>query len=320
MRKEFTAISAFSTLIAFTAGAVLCMQIANLKLTVDWAISPPVLWAFEAAIFGLCVYLWRHGVSFIGWLLGIAGIFVVRIAVTSSAGLGLALMRENPNMESMLQETTSIVPRLCAALFALMVCYPLRVMLPVRQLELGGQRRQFGDSAAARLARGEEGDRGLLIVTVKDRAAGGAGESRAKSEVRAPHLGMTSSAMMMEGDIALPLSTILSLLPDHLVTNQALAFSDSQAVTIPLSIIHTQLKEAQIVFSVADLRTWLPPLVKKAIVQPSESDIEMENGLVSLPLELIVSQLPPDALQLPAPSPPSWAELQESERVVFARI
>lgn len=318
MRKEFTAISAFSTLIAFTAGAVLCMQIANLKLTVGWGISPPVLWALEAAIFSLSVYLWRGGVSFLGWLLGIAGLFVFRIAVTSSAGLGLALMRENPNMTSMLQETSSIVPRLCAALFALMVCYPLRVLLPLRQLELGGRRRQFGDNAAAKSARGEEGDRGLLIVTVKDRAAG-AGESRAKTEARVPQLGITSSAMM-EGDIALPLSTILSLLPDHLVTNQALALSDSQAVTIPLSVIHPQLKEAQVVFSVADLRAWLPPLVRKAIVQPSESDIEIENGLVSLPLELIVPQLPPDALQLPAPSPPTWAELQESERVVFARI
>ncbi len=319
MRKEFTAISAFSTLIAFTAGAVLCMQIANLKLTVDWGISPLVVWALEAMIFGLSVYLWRRGVSFFGWLLGIVGLFVVRIAVTSSAGLGLSLMRESSNMENLLQETNAIVPRLCAAVFALMVCYPVRVLLPLRQIEVGGRRRQFGEGAAAKSARGEEGDRGLLIVTVKDRAAGGAVETRMKPEARISHGGITSN-VMLEGDIALPLSTVLSLLPDNLVTNQALALSDSQTVTIPLSVIHPQLKEAQVVFSVAELRTWLPPVVRKAIVQPSESDIEIENGLVSLPLELIVPQLPSEALELPAPSPPAWAELQESERVVFARI
>jgi len=317
MRKEFTAISAFSTLIAFTAGAVLCMQISNMKLTVGWGISAPMLWALEAAIFGGAVYVWRRGVSFFGWLLGIAALLVVRVAVTSSAGLGLALMRESANVGAMIQETTAVVPRLCAAVFALMVCYPLRVMLPLRQVKSDERRRRFADDAG-RSARNEEGNRGLLIVTVKDRAAGAA-EARAKGEVRTPAFGTTSS-LMIEGEIELPLSTVLALLPDDLVTDRALALTDSQTVTIPLSVIHPQLKEAQVVFSVADLRAWLSPLVRKAIVPPSDSDIETENGLVSLPLELIVPQLLPEALQLPPPAPPAWAELQESERVVFARI
>jgi hypothetical protein len=316
MRKQFTAISAFSSVLAFTAGAVLCMQISQMEAQPGADISAAVLWAVEAAFFGTAVYVWQSQVTVPGWIAGITGLMLVRMALVSIAGLMLVVMRETANVAACLEETSQLLPRICAAIFALMVCYPLRVFLPMRAMEVRRRGRGFADSAAVKSATAEtdEGDAGLLIVTVKDRAASQREQPLPESAEPMPDL---MAGPVIEGDVEMPLSSVLALFPEDILTDKALALGDTGTLTIPLDVIHPQLKEAQVVFTVAELRSWLPPAIRKALVHSNDSDLEVENTLVLLPLGLIVPQLPPGTLELPSPSPPPWAET-EAESVVFA--
>jgi hypothetical protein len=276
-----------------------------------------VLWAIEAAVFGTAVYVWQSQVTVPGWILGIAGLIGIRTALVSVAGLMLAVMQETANVAASLQETSQLMPRICAMVFALMVSYPVRVFLPIRAMEVQRRGRGFADSAAVKSATAgaEEGDRGLLIVTVKDRASAERKHPRPASE---GPMADFMPAPGIEGAVELPLSSVLALFPEDILTDKALALSDTGSIAIPWDVIHPQLKEAQVVFSVADLRSWLPPAVKKALVQSSDSDLEVENTLVLLPLESIVTQLLPEALELPSPSPPPWAAVEAAEGIVFA--
>jgi hypothetical protein len=318
MRKEFTAISAFSTIIAFTAGSVLTMQISQLGLGATMSVTGPVMWAMEAAIFGTAVYLWRSRVSLPGWVMGIAALAGVRVALVSAAALTLALVRETADLGQCLAQTSGLVPRFCGVAFALMVGYPLRDFLPTRPLEHRRKGRGYAESAAVRTATaGSEGDNGLLIVTVKERGSQGKAQPEPVAPpTRAP--GFLTSPV--NGEVALPLATVLALMPEDLVTDKALALADTQTLSLPLDVIHPQLREAQVVFSVADVRELLPVAVRKALVQTTDSDLELESTLISLPLELIVPQLPEGALELPAPSPPKWAEAEMTDSIVFATI
>jgi hypothetical protein len=318
MRKGFSTVSAMSVLIAFTAGVVLCMQVSQVKTSTGSEIAGPVLWVVEVALFGTAVLAWRSGVSFAGWMLGIVGLAMVRVALVSGGSVVLAIEQETTNMGPALRQTSTFLPRMCAVGFTLMACYPLRVFLPVRDME--PRRRGAKESVAGRAGgAGEDSDRGLLIVTVKDRAAASVDGPKSELRIHSP-AGILPSIALIEGEIDLPLSTVLALLPENLITDRALALGDTETMTIPYEVILPQLREAQVVFSVAELRAWVPLSVRKALVQPADSDIETENGLVSLPLELIVPQLPPEALELPPPSPPVWARVDAEERVVFATV
>jgi hypothetical protein len=312
MRKEFTAVSAFSAIIAFTAGIVLCMQVSHTEPPAGLEIARPVFWMVEIAVFGTAVFAWRTRATFIGWAIGIAAMEVMRVALASGASLILAIVAETTNMAPALRETSQMMPRMCAAGFALMVCYPFRILLPLRDHQR--RRRAFKDSPAAK-----DPELELVIVTARERAANAGAAPKAEVKFQtAP--GILSSVPMFDGEIELSLSTMLALMPENLVTDRALALSDGGTMAIPLEAVLPQLKEAQIVFSVSELREWIPLTVRKVLLQPAESDIETENGLVSAPLNLIVPQVPAEALQLPPPSPPAWAKIDSEEHVVFATV
>jgi len=314
MRREFTAISAFSMLIAFMAGAVLCMQIAHVRMPPEWNLSAPALWTLEAAIFGTVVYAWRPAVTIVGWLLGIAGLLVVRLGLTAGAAAGLTAMHGTESTLLATQETATAVPRLCAVVFSAMICYPLRSFLPERPARKPADRRRFAESAAVKSATAAgAADRGLLIVTVKDRGATAEQTPKPRSEAyEAPPLPTPE----VEGSIELPLSAVLAELPRETVTEKVRAMSASQTVSIPLEAIIPQLREARVTFSIAQIMEWLPSRVRKALVQPT--DLSLDDDSVELLLELIVPQLPPGSLALPSPSPPPWADVDLSEGVVFA--
>ncbi|MFB3880207.1 MAG: hypothetical protein ACE149_03040 [Armatimonadota bacterium] len=317
MRKDFSTISASSALIAFVAGTVLCMQVSTITSASPTAsqISGPVLWVVEIALFGTAVFAWRPRASFVGWVLGIASLAVVRTALVSGAAVIVSAMHGTTNMAPALQQTSALLPRVCAVGFALMVCYPTRIWLPLREVEPGQPKARRRRGATSNL---EDGDR-LLIVTTGARAA--SQDEPPKAEVKLHDaVGVRSTMPLIEGELELPLSTVLALLPENLVTDRALALADSEAMRLPFHVVLPQLKEAQVVFSVADLRTYVPEAISKLLVEPADSDIDTENGLVSLPLSLIVPQLPAEALELPPPSPPAWAKVDAEEHVVFATV
>lgn len=316
MRRELTAISVFSTAIAFSAGFVLCMQISQLNFQLGPEIPGPVLSAVEAAIFGTAIYAWQQRVTIIGWIMGIAGLALVRAAVTSAAAVTIALMQGAGDVATGLEETTELAPRACAVVFALMSAYPLRPLLPVRRQRIR-DRRSFAESAAVKSAEGDAGsaDRGLLIVTVKDRNK----ERRRETEPPPPpEPAVPRPAVEIEGVVRLPLREVLTRMPAGVVSERGRAVDDTLTMEIPLEEVHPQLKEARVTFTVAELRQWLPPAGRKAVRAAAGADPEKESEQVELPLDLIVPQLPEGALALPEPSPPDWAKVEQGEPIVFA--
>jgi hypothetical protein len=89
-------------------------------------------------------------------------------------------------------------------------------------------------------------------------------------------------------------------------------------VALPLALIGPQLKEGLLLLRLADLRVALPPGVLTEA--PDLEAVGGEPVLVSLPLEEVVPVLPPEALELPSPSPPAWAGFPDPESVVFAVV
>ncbi len=311
MRKEFTGISALSAIIAFTAGIVLCMQVSHVKPPAASAVAAPMLSIIEIAIFGTAVFAWQTRVSFFGWMLGIAGLWLMRMALVSGAAGVLAIGSGTMNVGPAFRDASNLLPRLCAVGFALMVAYPFRILLPIRDAQ---------PRSRSKNGQAPNGDKELelLIVTAKERAAN-APAPKAEPKPQA-NVGILSSAPTIDGEVELSLSGVLALMPENLVTDRALALSDTEVVRIPLTAILPQLKEAQVVFNVGELREWIPLTVRKALVQPDQSDIETENGLVALPLNLVVPQVPAEAFELPPPSPPAWAKVDADEHVVFATV
>jgi hypothetical protein len=316
MRREFSAISAFSMFISCLAAIVLCLQVAQVRELPDWHVGGATLWTLELAIFGVGVYIWQKRISMVGWLLGIGGLLVLQLALSTTAGAGLALVQSEMDINAAIPRTFAPLPRLCAALFSLMVFYPLRVLLPVRPARVASNSKRFANSAAVSSADSlaGTGERAVLLVTGTDKIPvwqHGAG---------APSAGVGIESVLplhTEGKIELPLRRLLELLPQELLDRRADHYRDSHRVSVPLEVILPQLRDAQVYVKLSELHRWLPAGVMK---DPQKSASDEEDAQVLLPLELVVPELPAEALELPAPSPPAWAELDAPETVSFATI
>lgn len=317
MRREVTAISGLSMAISFMASVVLCLQIAHMKSGPEWQISGLTAWIVEFAIFGAAIYAWRRSVTLSGWVLGILVMLFIRLATSTSAAVGLMLMQVSDEINIALGRTSTLGPRICAAAFTIMICYPLRVMLPVR-VAAKRDRKRFANSAAAveaNSAAPAEGDPAVVLV--------GSKETIPVWEIRPRVTGVTRNQdglpadSGLDGTIDLPLKALLTQVPPELVGEHARDYGESHPVPIPMELIVPQLKEARVLVKLSDLCDWLPP---GAMQDLSGRDLESVAGLVMLPLDLIVPQLPPGVLELPPPAPPAWANLDESNSVLFATI
>jgi hypothetical protein len=314
MRREFTVISAFSTSISFVAAVVVCLQVAQMTVMPEWQISPATLWALEVAVFGTAVYAWQTGISLGGWLLGITGLVLTQMCVSTVAGLGSVLPQGNFDIALGLSVALQPLPRMCAVAFSLMIFYPLRVFLPLRPVARTPDSTRFANSAAVKSADalGGPGDQPVVLVTGSDKIPvwhNGAPDGQQHAAAQPLPAALTDRA------IALPLGGLLGIVPHELLDRRADKYPDSHPVSVPLEVIFPQLREAQIFVRLSDLRGWLPSGVMKA---PGEEGGPGEEASVMLPLELVVSKLPAEALALPPPSPPAWAELEAPEAVSFA--
>jgi len=314
MRRDFTAISAFSMAISFVAAVVLCLQIAQIKGAPELEIAGPTAWAVELAIFGTAVYAWRPRVTLSGWVLGIATMVLVRVLVATCAGTGLLLVQDTGDIESAIARASTLGPRICASFFSLMVFYPLRVMLPVRTLRRP-DRRRFAESAAVTEANGGAEDPAMVLVGGDETIP--VWDARRKPPARARPGARPVPQVDLDGSLELPLDAVLAQAPQDLWADSAGKHDPSEPVSIPLQAVVPQLSEARVVFTVADLCQWLPPGVLRA---PAEPGPEGDVPVVNLPLELVVPRLPAEALQLPPPSPPAWAEVGDADSVLFATV
>lgn len=303
--------------IAFVAGLVLCMQVANSEARLGWEVSASVLWAVEAAIFGTAVYAWRARVTLAGWMVGIGILGLVRLALTAGAAMALASMRGGEQMGAATGDTSALAPRMCAVLFALMVCYPVRRLLPLRSVRPRRPRR-FSDSHAVKSATGEGmgADSELVIWTGSDEKIG---VEERRGRAARNMLDRAHRRVEIEGEIELPVRVVLAQMPPELVNERAEKIGESQMMSVPLGAVLPQLKEARVAFSPSEVREWLPDSAKRAVNLAEGARDGEEEASVVLPLALVVTQLPEEALVLPAPSPPAWANVEQSERVVFAR-
>lgn len=316
MRREFTAISAFSMTISFVAAIVLCVQVAQLELPAEWRISGPILWALEAAVFGAAVYAWRSDISLAGWLVGILGLTAIRLMVSTAAAFGLAALLAEEDLGMALGQTFVLAPRLAAVVFSVMTFYPLRAFLPARPPIRRGGRRRFGGSEAARLGAGEgaNGEQPVVLVTGNEKVA-------VWEDGEVPDRPRRAATLLADVDVSgaveVPLSAVLQQVPRELWGERARQYQGTERVAIPLSAIVPQLPEAQVLVSLADLQGWLPTGAMKA---PATQDRDEGSSMVSLPLELIVPLLPPEVLALPEPSPPRWAQLEPPGVISFATV
>ena len=317
MRREFTGISMLSMLVAGMAGIVLCMQLAYLKPSLGLEISGRLLWVVEVGVFGTAVYLWQREISLEGWALGISGLVLVQMMLTVLAGMAFRAAYGEGDGVAGLQAMSAEAPRVCSVFFSLLVCYPLHVFLPRRRARVSAGTRRYANSPAAQPTVPAAGDSvwSLVIPPGNDSARASAPEAA---------LGAPSSARSFvladqsQGVIELSVRAVLGHVPQDLLANPAHEIKDSQTVPIPLGVILPQLREAQILASLAQIRSWLPTGARKLLVETFHLDEEQE--VVKLPLDLIVAQLPPRTLALPPPSPPAWARADEIAEIAFAAV
>jgi len=317
MRREFTAISGFSMAISFAAAIVLSLQISQLPGHTNWGLPPFTMWALEVAVFGTAVYAWRTNASLGGWSLGILALVTLRLLLTTSVAFVLTVMHGGSYFAPAVAKASMLAPRLCAAAFSLMVFYPLRTLLPTRVAEVLPDTSRFASSEAVNAAASRDKDEAPSVVVLSDGEKvpfWQGDDARPSSPGHRPGPVLDEA---MDGHVSLPLSLLLTLLPQELVGEKAQRNQESVEVAIPLASVIPQLREARIVVSLADLYELLPAGTMKKL-PGRESEAGDQGDLVILPLAWVVPRLPSEVLELPPPSPPAWAEAKEDEPVVFA--
>jgi len=318
IRREFSAIGAFSAAISFVAAMVLCTELAQTKTVSGWQPTGMVLGTLELAWFGLAVLIWHKRASLGGWIVGLGALAAVRMVLSATCAMTLVKLHLDPAFPHAWQQVSACEPRLAAAAFSLMICYPLRALLPAGR---AGEARGDAEGGAELAA---QGDASLWIVRGDERvqvllsgAAGGPGVgAKGRGEASAGVVTIASPDRI-SGSITLPLRAVLPRIPQDDLSPRAAEYSLDHPVSIPLSLIVPQLKEAQIFVRLEEMRRLLPPGV---LIASADGGLEGEPLLVSLALEDVVPALPAEVLELPPPSPPVWAELPDPESVVFATV
>jgi hypothetical protein len=320
MRREFSTISAFSMMMFFMAATVVCLQIAHTNPPwANWRLAPGVIWALEIAIFGTCVHLWRRRISFGPWVLAIGALVLVRIAITHASALGYPLIQAAASYEAGLREMSQALPRACAALFSLIVLSPLRAFLPATLLPARSRSRSApGGATFAFPDMPTDGASDPALWFVR-------GEEKIPVWLDARHQsgvdGVVSAGApvaQINGYLELTLREVLAQIPQEFIAKKAARYEGTEPVTLPLAVIVPQLREARIVVRLNELCDRLPHDVVN--LPDLWAGPEEEVPLVLLPLEMVVPKLPEGVLELPPPSPPSWAKLAYTDKVVFARV
>jgi len=302
--------------ISFLAAVVVCLQLTQIKAAPEWQIAGATAWTVELAIFGTAVYAWRSRISLSGWILGILVLIFLRLLLGTTAALSMSLFQNVGHFTTALDRTATLGPRVCMAFFSLMVFYPLRVLLPIRQ-EHRPDRKRFAERAMAMntIVASKEGEPAVLLVGHDHTIP--VWQTRPKPGVAAAPDPLPVTTIDLEGSIDLPLNAVLAQIPRELWGENAGGYNASHPVPVPLDVIIPQLKEARIAVRLGEIHQWLPP---GAMRDPSELDLERGASLILLPLELVVPQIPCEVFELPAPSPPAWANIRENEMVLFATV
>ncbi len=305
MRRGLSTISVFSILVSFCAAVVLCLQTPSLPIHPGWPETALTQWGAELVLFGLALLVGRPNLSLRGWLMGMGTLVAVRVLISATAGYVLAGYQSGPAWAAAVTRLDESAPRLAATVFSLMVTYPLRALIPgraSRTLETEPDSGRAGETSLWVM----QGDQSLRV-----------NEREEKTTPSAPMVMTIASPEQYRGSLELPLRVLLAGVPSRWLAPGSGRYTDTEAASVPLSLIVPQLKDARVMLTLDDLRQILPP---DLVNFSDRGDSEGEPTVVLLPLEEVISQLPPAALELPPSSPPAWAELPDPESVVFATV
>ncbi len=307
MRRQVSIISVFSMLVSFGAAVVLCLQTPSLPVPPTWPINGFTQGGLELALFGVALLVGRRRLSLTGWFVGIFTLVAVRLLISASASYALAGFQSGHALALATERMGEFAPRAAAAVFSLMVTYPLRAFLP------GAADRAQGADSAETEGR-TSSDRALWVMKGDESLQVGGREEKPSPS---PTVMTFASPEQYRGSIELPLRVLLAEIPARWLAPGSARYTESEAVSVPLALIVPQLRDAQVYLTFDELRQILPPHVLNLA---ENADSEGESTVVLLPLEEVVSQLPPSVLELPPSSPPAWAELPDPESVVFATV
>ena len=318
MGREFSAIGAFSAAISFVAAVGLCTELAQTKALSVWQPTGLVLGTLELAWFGVAALICLKRASLGGWIVGLGALAAVRMVLSATCAMTLVKLHLDPAFPHAWQQVSACEPRLAAAAFSLMICYPLRALLPAgrageaRSDAEGGAELAAQGDAALWIVRGDERVQVLLSGAAGEQGPGVKGQGKALAGVVT-----IASPDRISGSITLPLRAVLPRIPQDDLSPRAAEYAPDHPVSIPLSLILPQLKEAQVFVRLEEMRGLLP---SGLLIASAYGGLEGEPLLVSLALEDVVPALPAEVLELPPPSPPAWAELPDPESVVFATV
>jgi len=320
MQRRFSATGLITFFFVVGAGVLLTVQLHHLPGAEEWAVPVWLLWLGEICAYLTALLIWTGDASLLSLFLGIAAMFLLRLAIGTGAASVSYLLHPAGNFTTVLGICLSgLLPRICSLVFAIMAFYPLRGLVPRRPTVIRLKDRAVKGSSLHSPTLSSSGSRsGVFLFGAPGLPAAG-NNARVSPTPSAPVPGASASplpAHLQDWEIHLPLQLIACQLPPGVLRPEVMErlALEKLEVPIPLGVVAPQLKEALIQVSVAALLTFLP---KGWADTPAAGGEER----ITLPLEVVVPQLPEEVLRLPAPFPPTWAAaLQEEEKVLFARV
>ncbi len=319
MQKRLSATGLVTSLLVIGAGTLLTAQVHQLPGAEGWNIPGWILWAGEASTFLAALLLWTQEPSGLSVALGLAALFSLRLAVGAAAAAVYQLVHPAGEFSAVLGACyTSLPSRVCSIVFALMAFYPARTLLPRRAAVVRVTQRASKEAPFQNLLHSPASKSANFLFAA---SGPGAGEASATAGGTLTRSGAEMLAGMLPADlqehkILIPLQLLACQLPSGVLKQEVMERLPRERleVAVPLNVIFPQLKEALVQISVALLLSFFP---KGWVLPPAAGGEEK----ITLPLEAVIPQVPEEALQLPAPSPPAWAGvLQEEEKLLFARV
>jgi len=295
------------TAVLMGCGAVLlCARLFALPTQMKMEQGPALL--IELSCYGVAVILANRRSTLLGYLIGVPVMLALRVVVMAGTAAWHAGQSGAPIVTTGVRVFSSAPVWIAATAFAVLMFLPFAGLLPER---LARRRRPRVRESAA----------GLAAVQAMPELMSRQAEPEAPAEeedlpgfAALVHLARRETREIA-GSVSIPVEHILSQLPESLLP--AGGARGEEAAIVPLSAILPQLEEGVVRLPITALAGYMPA---GSLREDRDIFAEDEAPMVTLPLEVIVPQLPESVLTVEPANPPSWLRVDpELERTLFAR-
>jgi len=302
MRKQVDATGVVTVVLLGVAAVLLCAQLTRLPAL--FAMDQGQALVLELLLYAFALALSKSDCTPRGYLIGVGAMFLFRLLITAGTMAWLAGQTGAPVVKAGAQVWTSAPARLAAVVFALLMSYPLAGLLPERP-----RRRRQPLPALVRqelLLSAAAAPREVELPSVEDEEPAGFGY--------VPHL-TQRTVRPIEGKVQVPAEAISSQLPASLLLPGGPSYQGE--VEVPLALVMPGLQEGEVKLALPDLVPYLPAGLVREDLDLFTAD---DAPTVSLPLEVVVPQLPDHVLEREPVEPPTWLRVDPAlERTLFAR-